>query len=931
MPGQPIANDERTITEGAHSGVASSGAGEEEERPIVPGYDLLRVLGRGGMGVVWEAFEHRLERPVALKVRAKDLPVGEGEMDLTALWAEARLAARVADPGVVPVHEVGHTLDGLPYYTMDLVEGTDLAVVLKDGALTQARAVRIAADVARAVAAAHEAGIIHRDLKPRNVMIDREGRGRVLDFGLAMRITPNASSPAVLAGSPPYMAPEQISGAHLGPPTDVHALGVLLYEMLTGRRPFRGDDHAALLYRILQEEPVAPSALVTVHGEIERIVMRCLAKAPAARYASARQELSDALSAIVEGRAPDSDTPSARKPYQTHISTKPPYKPQLDDAKRVFRWHWALRASPAALWPFVSDTDRFNEAAGLGPVVVEPTRESPDTTARTGHAQASGFSMTWREYPFEWIKEREHSVFRWYSAGPLEALWNRVTLTPRADGGTDLAHEIAVIPRGMIGRVATLVEIGQRLRRAINRVYLDLDEALARRAVPWRTPHLPSDSQRRRIESGSNALTERGFDAEAVRALCDSLLYAPSRDLARMRPLVAARNWGVPQPIALDLMLHAAQAGLLDLIWDLVCPTCMVAHDSVTSLDGVRHSGHCHACEIDYERDLGGDVELVFRPHPEVRPTKAETFCAGSPARKPHVVAQLVLEAGTTREATIPLAQGNYLVSTVGVAQSGELAASPVGYGSGAELVVRDGHIDVMPSVVREGDVTVRLVNDTSVERIVRIEERSSREDSVPAARALTNPTFKEFFSRELFAHGELLGVSHLAFLAVDGSDHGALFTNKGDAAACAAVRSTEDAFGRAVRAEEGTVLPGPLDTFLAVFHSPARALRAALAVLGESTATPIRASMHGGRCLALTRDARIDYFGETLHRAIWLVQTANVGELVLSQAVADDADVLRALTRARVTTHVEVAESGPYGGRRVLKVIPLAQLEETA
>ena len=923
----PSDRAERTAMEGH---VADAGDDEGPVKPVVPGYDLVRVLGRGGMGIVWEAIEHRLDRHVALKVRAPASEIGTEHSEMAALWSEARLAAKVADPGVVPVHDVGHTLDGLAYYTMELVGGTDLAAVIKDGPIPQARAARIAAEIARAVAAAHQAGIIHRDLKPRNVMIDPGGRARVLDFGLAMRVTPTSDLGGAFAGSPPYMAPEQIEGGHVGPPADVHAIGVILYEMLTGKRPFEGQQRVQLLYRILHELPAPPSAVVAVHADLERVLMRCFQKKPTDRYATARP-LANALTAIVEGRTlAEGSSPSVGgyEPRVARITSNPGLKkPAISEATRTFKWHWALRSSPSALWPFVSDTDRFNEMAGLGTVHVEQARESPETTARTAHAQAAGFSMTWREYPFEWIKERQHSVFRWYSAGPLEALWNRVELTPRPDGGTDLAHEIAVVPRGMLGRVAMLVEIGQRLRRAIHRTYLELDEALvAGRSDPWSPPHHPDETQRARIAAGARALVERGFSEAAVQRLVDALLTTPTRDIARMRPNVLARTWDMPHELALDLMLHGAQVGLLDLSWDLVCPTCMIAHESVGSLEQITPAGHCDACEIDYERDLGASVELVFRPHPEARQTKAETYCAGSPARKPHVFAQIVMDPGESRTVSVPLAMGDYLVSSVGVAHSGELVSSPMGHTGSAEAIVRDGAIDVLPRVAAEGAVEIRLVNDTLVERAVRIEAKSSRRDSVPAARALTHPTFRDFFSRELFAHGELLRVSHLAFIAVDGADRGALFASRSDAEACAAVRSIEDAFVRAVRSEQGTPLPGPLDTFLAAFPSPVRALRAALSVLRDSKDGPVRVALHGGRCLALTRDAHIEYFGETVHRALWLVMAASLHELVVTQSTADDPDVARALAAEGISTRVEVAQSGPYKGRRVVIVTQRAK-----
>jgi serine/threonine protein kinase len=917
----PMPSNDGLLGKLADSGeatVAESDVFLDPTRPRVPGYDLVRELGRGGMGIVWEAIEHRLERPVALKVRMDD--VGEDDASAAALWAEARLAARVADPGVVPVHDVGRTLDGRPFYTMELVAGTDLGAVLKDGALPEARAVRIAAEIARAVAAAHEAGIIHRDLKSRNVMIDRSGRARVLDFGLALRLSQDGTAGASFAGSPSYMAPEQLSGEPLGPPTDVHAIGVLLYEMLTGRRPYAGENHAAVLYAVLQLQPEPPSKLVPTSPAVERVCLRCLEKDPKRRFASARP-LADALGAILEGKPlPDDVSPSKRVPHRPAVVPTRSDRPRIEDAKRVFTWSWSLRASPAALWPFVSDTDRFNENVGLGPVFVDDGRIDAATVARAGRADAAGFSMAWREYPFEWIREREHSVFRWYSEGPLSALWNKVTLTPRADGGTDLTHEIAVVPRGVLGRVAVLFEIGQRLRRAIDRVYRALDDALAAGTDPWTLPFAPNDGQRARVEAGARALGARGFDRIAIDALARTLLAAPTRDLARMRPLELARRWGIPNEVALDLMIHAAEVGLLDLGWDLICPTCMIAHESAPSLGAVKHTGHCHTCEVDYERDLGRSVELVFHPHAEVRETKPQTFCAGSPAKKPHVVAQFVLEAGADRTLVVPLAAGEYAVSCAGHPHAVDLAASHAGHQSDAELVVTEGAIGITPRVVRAGEVMLRIVNDTNAERLLRIETRSSRHDSVPATRALTHPAFRQFFSRELFAHGELFGVSRLAFLTVDASDSGALYAARGDSEACNIVRGSEAAFGDVVRAEQGTVLPGPLGSFVAAFPTPLRALRAALELVARTDA-PLRIGLHGGQCLALTRDARIEYFGETLHRAFWLAQAAQAGQIVLSQACADDEEVARALATSRARATVGLAGAGPYAGRRVVTV----------
>lgn len=883
--------------------------------PNVPGYECVRVIGRGGMGMVWEAVELRLDRRVALKIALDASDVGQ-------MWSEAKLAAHVNDPGVVTVLDAGRTLDGHPYYTMELVEGTDLSVVLRDGKLGSAEVVRIGAEIAQAVAAAHDKGIVHRDLKPRNVMIDKKGRARVLDFGLALKHEA-ATGPQTFAGSPPYMPPEQINAQPVGPATDVYAIGVILYEMLAGRRPFDATDQAALLYAILFEAPPPLSRFANVPSDLDAIVMRCLAKEPSERYPSAHA-LADVLVALRDGTPlPREREKAAHKPRPSGVVAKLP-KPTRDQAQRVFKWSWSFRSPPEALWPHIADTDCFNEAVGLGPVDVEIARESPETTARLGHASTLGLDMRWREYPFEWIKNREHTVFRWYREGPLEALWNRVELRKREDGGTDLSHEIAVIPRGVLGRVATLVEIGQRLRRAMDRVYRRVDEVIASGSArdPYDMHHEPTAAERVRVETAEARLVRAGFEKEPAGALASMLLHAPARKLARMRPFALADELGTTRARALEMMLHAAHIGLLEIAWDLVCPTCMVAHETRAHLGEVTSHAECAACETEYDRDLTSSVELVFRPHPDVRATKLETFCAGSPARRSHVLLQLVLDPGEVRSVALQLPQGEYAVAAFGVEGSADLAVSPVGFSRVGEIVIDERSVTARPAILGEGgEVVLRFVNDTPDERSVRIEKRAARADSVPATVALTHPTFRDFFAGELLSHGQLLGVSHLHFLAVDASDRGELFTSRGDAQACAQLRAFEEAFERAVREEGGSRLPGPLETLVAAFPSGSRAVSAALALLAKRGDLPARAAIHGGRCLALTREARIEYFGETLHRTLWLASAADPGGLVLSQVAAADRDVASTLHAERVATRIDVAAAGPYQGRRIVRV----------
>lgn len=327
---------------GADSLDACDASGQEQASRCAPAgsqperLELGKLLGRGGMGEVLEAYDPRLERTLALKrIRGDRLPSGKDDPErarmLARFQAEARITAQLDHPGIVPVHAYGESEGGEPYYTMTRIEGADLGAVFAEaragrGGWSLGRAVELVARVAETVAYAHEKGVVHRDLKPSNVRVGRLGQVYVTDWGLARAAgakavragveaigsgvlesgSPWATGAGRVPGTPEYMAPEQAAGRtrEVGPASDVYALGALLYELLAGRPPHvRGESpRSELLRRVAEESPdplarLAPSA----PSELVSIAERAMAREVGARYASAA-EVSRELRAWLEGR-----------------------------------------------------------------------------------------------------------------------------------------------------------------------------------------------------------------------------------------------------------------------------------------------------------------------------------------------------------------------------------------------------------------------------------------------------------------------------------------------------------------------------------------------------------------------------------------------------------------------------------------------------
>jgi hypothetical protein len=307
---------------------------------VVGPYEIVAPLGAGGMGEVYRARDARLGREVAIKILPRSVATDEDRLRRFEL--EARAASALNHPNVVAVHDVGRH-EGAPFVVSELLEGETLRERMQDGALHPRRAVEYAVQMAQGLAAAHDRGIVHRDLKPENVMVTRDGHVKILDFGLAKltRMEPEEredaatftrqTDPGKVLGTVGYMSPEQVRAQPVDLRSDLFSLGAVLYEMLSGRRAFRGDSAVETLNAILKEEP--PDLTLSLPVGLDRVVRHCLEKRPDDRFQSAR-DLAFALQSI----AADSGSQATRPIDARHAR------------RRRLRVPLALASAAALLW-----------------------------------------------------------------------------------------------------------------------------------------------------------------------------------------------------------------------------------------------------------------------------------------------------------------------------------------------------------------------------------------------------------------------------------------------------------------------------------------------------------------------------------------------------------------------------------------------------
>ena len=549
-------------------------------------------------------------------------------------------------------------------------------------------------------------------------------------------------------------------------------------------------------------------------------------------------------------------------------------------------WTWTFDLPPGELWPVLADTNRFNEAMGLPPYVLEETPQPNGTVLRRGRGKAAGFTLEWEEKPYEWIEGRHFRQAREFTKGPFRRFGPVFDLEPDGKGGSRVSYALEYEPLTLTGRL-----FGARLaKQAGGVVEKRILEAVAfakGERPTWfdiAPPELP-EGARERAAALAAEVDRSPYGNGLGRQLADLVLTGMATDLAHLKPKKLALDLKVPQRAAIEACLAGTRAGLLTMKWDLLCTNCRGAKLTASALSELPRGAHCPSCNIDYDRDFEKNVELSFAPAPAVRPLGVGGFCLSGPMATPHVAVQLLLAPGEKRSVALDLPAGSYRLRTL---HPGAFVDVEHRGGAFPGLRVTDKGVEALPP----GQAgTIAFANDAGFELAALIEDRTWTREALTAPEVISLQAFRDLFAEATLRPGDEAGVSQVALLFTDLQGSTALYERVGDAAAFNMVREHFALLASIVRDHDGAVVKTIGDAVMASFGDPAHAVKAALAMQARIVDHDLvlKLGVHAGPSVVVTLNDRLDYFGSTVNMAARLQGQSAGGDIVLSRTVADD------------------------------------------
>ena len=571
--------------------------------------------------------------------------------------------------------------------------------------------------------------------------------------------------------------------------------------------------------------------------------------------------------------------------------------------RTIFRYREERRFphAPDVVWPFVADSARVNELAGLPPYQLQEALEPDGRVRRIATGKLGPLTLSWEEGWGEWEENRYLVERRRFLSGPMRQFEARCELFAEP-GGCRVLFSGEIECAGLAGLAAKASGILKR--EADKRVALIermIGDAAANGGLPGpATRDLLEPPARRRLDALLASLSGDAASQRLAVKLVDLLARAPGVVLRSLRPLTLATQWGAVPSAAVELFLAAHKRGVLAMSWDLLCPRCRGAKLRVRHLHELPDGAHCPSCNIDYQRDFTRNVELTFRPEPWVRRLPEGELCALGPGTTPHVKFQAEVRAQSSVRFALVLPPGPYRFRTV---EAGDSADFELGAdGRMPELrATSSGIAPLAPGTV--GELLIR--NDTDRSLFFVVEDRRWARDALTGERVIAMPAFRRLCPEQLLRPGDNVEIGRVTIMFTDLQGSTRLYEELGDARAFRLVRDHFAFLSERVQQHGGAVVKTAGDAVMAAFHDPADAVRAALAIQDGIAAFNagradggilLKIGLHAGSCIAVTTADVLDYFGAAVNTASRLEHQCAGGEVLISEAVLEDADAAATL-----------------------------------
>lgn len=563
--------------------------------------------------------------------------------------------------------------------------------------------------------------------------------------------------------------------------------------------------------------------------------------------------------------------------------------------------------TPEAIWPFVADTARVNEAAGSPAYRVEERANEQGRVDRFASVGIGPFRINWEEGFGEWQENRRLVQVRKFLNGPFRRFEVGGELFAEGEG-TRLVFSANIECVGVQGLLA---KASGQIDREFDRRLAAIERLIRESALPdhiagARELEAAKPSARRRLAALIDDLDRDPASHGLSLRLAAFLLHAPIVALRSIRPLSIARFWQATPNDVVELFLAAQRRGILAMGWDLLCPRCRGAKSRVERLHDLPQGAHCSSCNIDYKRDFTRNVELTFHPEPWLRPLPQGELCLLGQGTTPHVKFQAEVDAGATKSFALTLPSGAYRFRTIEAGPEADADIDEIGFIPEVTASVSDILL-ARPGMKHE----LLIHNETDRPLFFVVEERNWIRDALTGERVIAMPAFRRLCPEQLLRPGDDVEIGRVAIMFTDLQGSTKLYDELGDAIAYRLIRDHFAYLSERVQRHNGFIVKTVGDAVMAAFHDPADAVRAALSMQDEVASfnrgrndggIVLKVGLHVGACIAVTVGSVLDYFGSAVNAASRLEHQCRGGEVVISEAIVADGEARDVLAGRTLT-----------------------------